>query len=252
MFELGIEALPILISAAFVAGFVDAIAGGGGLITVPALMLVGVPPVQALATNKIQGLFGTGTAALSYARAGHVDLKSQKWLALLAFFAAAGGAMLVSVLPTQWIELTLPVLLIGIAAFFAFRKSAASIERNARLTPLTFSLTAVPLVAAYDGLLGPGAGSFYMIAFVALAGHGILKATAHTKLLNFSSNLGGLAGFILVAQPLWAVGLMMGVAQMLGARLGAKMAMAKGAKLIQPLLVVTSMTLAAKLLWDMM
>jgi hypothetical protein len=91
-----------------------------------------------------------------------------------------------------------------------------------------------------------------MIAFVALGGYGILKATAHTKLLNFASNVGGLAGYMLVAEPLWAIGLAMGVMQMFGAALGAKMAMAKGASLIRPLLVATSMVLALKLLWDVL
>ncbi len=159
MLEFGIEGLLILLAAGFVAGFVDAIAGGAGLITVPALMLAGVPPVQALATNKIQGLFGSGTAALSYARAGHVNLKSQAWVAVVAFFAGAGGALLVSKMPTDWIRIILPVLLIGIAVFFALRKGQGEMDRTARLKPVLFSLTAVPVVAVYDGLLGPGAGS---------------------------------------------------------------------------------------------
>lgn len=252
MLEFGVEGLLLLLAAGFFAGFVDAIAGGGGLITVPALMIAGLPPVQALATNKIQGMFGSGTAAYSYAKSGLVDLRAQAGPALLAFIASLGGALLVSVLPTDWIRLILPVLLIGIALFFALRKDPGEMDRTARLKPIIFSLTAVPVVAFYDGILGPGAGSFYMIAFVALGGYGILKATAHTKLLNFASNVGGLAGFILVANPLWAIGLAMGAMQILGARLGAKVAMAKGARLIRPLLVATSVALALKLLWDVL
>ncbi|MGR3635613.1 MAG: TSUP family transporter [Shimia sp.] len=250
MLDLGFEALLLLLAAGFFAGFVDAIAGGGGLITLPALMIAGIPPIQALATNKIQGMFGAGTAAYSYAKSGLVNLREQALPAVLAGVASFTGALLVSVLPTEWIRLVLPLLLIGIAIFFAFRKDPGDLDRTARLSPLAFTWTAVPLVGAYDGLLGPGAGSFYMIAFVALGGYGILKATAHTKLLNFASNVGGLAGFILVAEPLWALGLMMGAMQIAGARLGAKMAMAKGAKLIRPLLVATSLILAAKLLWN--
>ncbi|TCK99948.1 hypothetical protein BXY66_3654 [Shimia isoporae] len=250
--EFGVEALLILLAAGFFAGFVDSIAGGGGLITLPALMIAGVPPIQALATNKIQGMFGSGTAAYSYAKSGLVNLREQLLPATLAGCASLAGALLVSVLPTEWIRLILPVLLIGIAVFFAFRKDPGDLDRTARLTPAAFTWTAVPLIGAYDGLLGPGAGSFYMIAFVALGGYGILKATAHTKLLNFASNVGGLVGFILMAEPLWAVGLAMGVTQIAGARIGAKMAMAKGARLIRPLLVVTSMVLALKLLWDVL
>ena len=250
-FEFSAEVLAILLAAAFAAGFVDAIAGGGGLITLPVLMLSGVPPVQALATNKIQGMFGAGTAAFSYARSGHVDLKAQAPAALLAAAASFGGALLVTVLPTEWIRMILPVLLIGIALFFALRPGLDDSDRSRRLSPLVFALTAVPLVAGYDGLLGPGAGSFYMLAFVLLSGYGILKATAHTKLLNFASNVGGLIAFALVAQPLWLLGLAMGVAQIAGARLGAKMALKQGAKVIKPLLVLTSLSLAVKLLWEM-
>ncbi|KPA20254.1 hypothetical protein shim_32430 [Shimia sp. SK013] len=252
MLEFGLEALLLLLAAGFFAGFVDAIAGGGGLITLPTLMIAGVPPVQALATNKIQGMFGSGTAAYSYAKSGLVDLREQALPAILAGVASFAGALLVSVLPTDWIQLVLPMLLIGIAIFFAFRKDPGDLDQSARMSPLAFTWTAVPMIGAYDGLLGPGAGSFFMIAFVALGGYGILKATAHTKLLNFASNVGGLAGFILVAEPLWALGLMMGMMQIAGARLGAKIAMAKGAKLIRPLLVATSLVLAAKLLWDVL
>lgn len=251
MLELGLETLAFLLAAAFAAGFIDAVAGGGGLITVPALMLAGLPPVQALATNKVQGMFGAGTAAFSYARSGHVDLKAQAPLALIAFVAALLGALLVSVLPTDWIRLILPVLLIGIALFFALRPGLDDVDKTRRLSPMVFALTAVPLVGAYDGLLGPGAGSFYMLSFVMLSGYGILRATAHTKFLNFASNVGGLVAFALVAKPLWSLGLAMGLAQIAGARLGAVMALRNGARLIKPLLVLTSLGLAIKLLLDM-
>ncbi|MEC7964367.1 MAG: TSUP family transporter, partial [Pseudomonadota bacterium] len=144
-FEFSAEVLAILLAAAFAAGFVDAIAGGGGLITLPVLMLSGVPPVQALATNKIQGMFGAGTAAFSYARSGHVDPKAQAPAALLAAAASFGGALLVTVLPTEWIRLILPVLLIGIALFFALRPGLDDSDRTRRMSPLIFTLTAVPL-----------------------------------------------------------------------------------------------------------
>jgi uncharacterized membrane protein YfcA len=114
-----------------------------------------------------------------------------------------------------------------------------------------FTATMIPLVAAYDGLLGPGTGSFFMIAFVSLAGYGVLKATAHTKLLNFASNLGAIIAFSVVATPWWFTGLAMGAAQILGATCGAALAVKIGAKVIKPLLVITSAGLAAKLLWDM-
>lgn len=207
--------------------------------------------MTALATNKIQGLFGAATAAITYARGGHVDFRTQWKSAIIAFFASICGALLVSVLPVELIRYALPVLLVGIALFFAFKKGLDDVDRARRLSPVIFAATMVPLCAAYDGLLGPGAGSFYMLSFVGLAGYGILKATAHTKLLNFASNAGALAAFAVVATPWWFTGLAMGMAQIAGARVGAGLAQKQGAKVIKPLLVLTTITLALKLIWDM-
>lgn len=251
MFEVTFEVLALLMAAGFVAGFIDAIAGGGGLVTVPTLLLVGADPITALATNKVQGLFGAGTAALSYARGGHVDLRRQAPVALIALLASMCGALLVSVLSTDTIRLVLPIVLIAIALFFALKKGLDDSDRHQRLTPFLFGLTVVPLCGAYDGLLGPGAGSFYMLGFVTLAGFGVLRATAHTKLLNFASNLGGLLVFAVVATPWWLTGFAMAAAQVAGAQCGAALAQKIGARLIKPLLVITSCLLAAKLIWDM-
>ncbi|MGH1464711.1 MAG: TSUP family transporter [Cognatishimia sp.] len=251
MFEVSLDILLMLLAAGFAAGFVDAIAGGGGLITVPVLMLSGANPVTALATNKVQGVFGAATAALSYAKGGHVDLRRQIIPATIAFFASIGGALLVSVMPIHLIKILLPVLMVAIAVFFATQKGLNDTDRTRRMAPTLFMLTMVPLIAGYDGLLGPGTGSFFMLAFVSLGGYGILKATAHTKLLNFASNAGALLAFAVVATPWWLTGLAMGIAQIFGAQLGAKLAQKVGAKLIKPLLVITSLVLAIKLLWDM-
>lgn len=240
----------LLLAAAFMAGFVDSIAGGGGLIAVPALLLAGFSPVEALGTNKLQGLFGSGSATVAYARKGHVDLKAQIGPAVLAATGAALGALLATVIPGEIFRVFLPFLLIAIALYFAFKPSMGDIDRARRLSPFLFGLIVVPVVGFYDGVFGPGAGSFYMLAFVALAGYGLLKATAHTKLLNFASNLGGFAVFAVVGVVSWKVGLMMGVAQFLGAQVGSRLAMKNGAKIIKPLLVITCVALAAKLLLD--
>ena len=159
----------MLMGAAFAAGFVDAIAGGGGLITVPALMLAGVPPAQALATNKIQGVFGTATAALSYARRGLVDLRAQRTEAAVAFAGGLTGAICVTALPTDLLRYVLPVVLIGIAIFFALKPGLNDTDRARRMAPALFTATVVPAIAFYDGLLGPGAGAFLMLGFVMLA-----------------------------------------------------------------------------------
>jgi len=246
------ETIALLIGAALFAGFVDAIAGGGGLITIPALLLAGIPPVEALATNKVQGTFGAGTAALAYARRGHVDLRQQVRPALIAFAAGFAGSQLVPFIPTEALRLILPGVMIAVALFFALKPGLSDADRHQRIGPLAFMLTAVPLIAFYDGLVGPGTGSFFMISFVMLAGHGILKATAHTKFLNFSSNVGSLTAFAIAGSPLWALGLAMGAAQILGAQIGSHMAMRIGARLIKPLLVVTSTAMALRLIWQML
>lgn len=250
MFEIATELALLLVLAAFLAGFVDAIAGGGGLISVPALLLAGLPPVEALATNKLQGSFGAGTAAASYSRAGHVRLRAQlPWAAIAAFFGAM-GALVAHLMPAELLRLIMPVILLAVAAFFAFRKGLSDEDRVQRLKPAAFAFTVVPMVAAYDGFFGPGTGSFFMMGFVLLAGYGVLKATAHTKLLNFASNLGSLAVFLPSGAILWKLGLAMAVGQTLGALLGARLAMRIGARLIRPLLVVTSTAMALRLIWQ--
>lgn len=251
MIEVAPEIFALLVLVAFAAGFIDAIAGGGGLITVPVLIIAGAPPLTAIATNKVQAVFGAAMAAYSYSRGGHVNLSRQKWIALLALCAGGAGAMLTSTLSTDVIRVVLPLLLIAVALFFAFKPGLDDIDRTARFSPLAVALTMVPLVAFYDGLIGPGAGAFYMIGFVALAGYGVIKATAHTKLLNFASNFGGLLIYALVATPWWVTGAAMGVAQLAGAFVGARLAMRKGARLIKPLVVISASALAAKLIWDL-
>lgn len=141
-------------------------------------------------------------------------------------------------------------MLIAIALYFAFKPNMDDVDRAERITPFLFGVTVVPLIGFYDGVFGPGTGSFFMLAFVALAGFGVLKATAHTKLLNFASNVGGFAFFAAADVVSWRIGLAMGVAQFLGARLGASLAMRNGARIIKPLLVVTCVALAVRLLLD--
>ncbi|CDX44475.1 conserved membrane hypothetical protein [Mesorhizobium sp. SOD10] len=250
MIDLTLQTVLILIAAAFAAGFVDSIAGGGGLITIPALLLAGFSPVAALGTNKLQGMFGSGSATIHYAANGQVDLRRQLPSALLALVGGAVGALLATVVPGDFLRAILPLLLIAIALYFALKPNMDDVDRAERLSPFLFGLIIPPLVGFYDGVFGPGAGSFYMLAFVTLAGYGVLKATAHTKLLNFASNIGGFVVFAAVGVIDWKIGLMMGVAQFIGARVGASLAIRIGARLIKPLLVVVCLALAIKLLAD--
>jgi uncharacterized membrane protein YfcA len=250
MLDLTAELVLLLAAAAFAAGFIDSIAGGGGLITVPALLLAGFSPVEALGTNKLQGLFGSGSATIAYASKGYVDLKRQLPWAILSCAGSVAGALLATVLPGELLRIFLPFMLIGIALYFALKPNMDDVDRFQRLSPFLLGLLVVPAIGFYDGLFGPGAGSFFMLAFVTLAGYGVLKATAHTKLLNFASNIGGVAAFAAVGVVSWKIGLLMGACQFLGARVGAGLAMRTGARLIKPLLVFTCIALAIRLLAD--
>ncbi len=248
--EFSPETILILLAiAAYGAGFIDSIAGGGGLITVPALILAGLPPVTALGTNKLQSLFGSGSATWAYASKGHVDLKSQSGSALLSAAGSALGAYVATVVSSDWLRTFLPVLMIAIGFYFLFKPNISDQDRAQRMTPVLFAASIVPAIGFYDGIFGPGTGSFFMLGFVMLAGYGLLKATARTKLLNFASNIGAFIIFALSGAIDWKIGLIMGAAQFAGARTGAHFAMKNGARIIKPLLVTVCLALAAKLLF---
>ncbi len=248
--DLTFQLLLLLFLAAVFAGFVDSIAGGGGLITIPVLLIAGILPLESIATNKLQSQFGSASATIAYARRGHVNLKSQLPMAAIAVLGGGIGALLASRLPADVLGAAIPFLLIAIALFFALKPNLSDIDSHRRITPRLFAITAVPAVALYDGLFGPGAGSFYMLGFVLLAGFGMLKATAHTKLLNLGSNVGSFLVFAFTGSVLWKVGLLMGVGQLLGAQIGSRLAMKSGSKIIKPLLVISCLVLATKLLAD--
>ena len=239
--------LALLVANAFVAGAIDAIAGGGGLLTVPAMALAGIDPVAAVATNKLNATFGAASATIAFARAGHIDLRRQWPLALTAGLGGLAGAVALAHVPRALVAEALPVALVAVVAYFALAPGFGDKDRPPRLSLAAFGATLVPLIGFYDGVFGPGAGSFYMAGFVALCGYGALKASAYTKLCNLSSNLASLALYALAGHVVWQVGLVLAPAQILGAQLGARLAIANGARLIRPLLIAVSSALALRL-----
>lgn len=250
MIEFLPEIVVLLVFAAFAAGFIDAIAGGGGLITVPALLLAGATPLETLGTNKLQSVFGSGAATFAYAKAGYVDIKHQLPMGFMSFTASMAGAYCATLVPQDVFRQILPFVLVAIAVYFFLKPNLSDLDKAERIKPIVFTVTLVPVIGFYDGIFGPGTGSFFMLGFVALAGFGLLKATAHTKFLNFSSNLGSLIIFAIIGVVLWKTALSMGIGQYFGARLGARFAMKNGAKLIKPLLVIVCFALAARLAWQ--
>lgn len=242
--------LGVLFLVALLAGFIDSIAGGGGLLTVPALLAAGLSPAQALATNKLQSVGGSFSASLYFIRRKAVDLREQKLNIAMTFIGSLAGALLVQHVKGDILRQLLPLLVIAIGLYFLLMPKIGEEDRQRRLHGLPFALVAGGCVGFYDGFFGPGAGSFYALAFVTLCGYNLAKSTAHAKVLNFTSNLGGLLLFIIGGKVVWSVGLVMMAGQVLGARLGAKMVLSRGQQLIRPMIVIVSAVMSAKLLYD--
>lgn len=246
--EISLEILALLFLAGTTAGFIDAIAGGGGMISVPALLAAGVPPAQALATNKLQSSFGSFSATLYFVRNGHVSLKQLRYAIFFTFCGATAGASLVQSIDATVLTSLIPIMLIGISLYFLFSPSAA--PSKAKMTDLVFAVLVGFSIGFYDGFFGPGTGSLFAVCFITLAGCSIVEATARTKVLNFTSNISALLLFVVAGLPVWKIGLSMAVGQFIGARLGAKVVVTKGQKWIRPLVVIMSMAMAIKLLWQ--
>lgn len=247
-FSISLELMALLFATGMLAGFVDAIAGGGGLIALPVLLFVGLSPAQALATNKLQSSFGSFSASLYFVRRGLVDLRSIRMMVFCTFVGAASGALLVQQIDPSFLTAVIPILLILIAVYFCFSPQVGEEDVQRRIAPQSFALTVGLGIGFYDGFFGPGTGSFFAIAFVSLLGYGLTKATAHTKVLNFTSNIASLLFFILGGQVVWVLGLLMAAGQLVGARLGAALVVLKGSKLIRPLVVILCILMSLKLL----
>jgi hypothetical protein len=239
--------LALLASVGFVSGFVDAIAGGGGLLTLPALALAGLDPVAVVATNKLAGVFGSGSATLAFARAGKIDLTVMAEPALAAFAGSIAGAFALPYAPRAALADALPFVLLAVAVYFALAPTIGESLRHARISPRAYALTLAPAIGFYDGVFGPGSGSFYMIGFLGLAGFGLIGAIASARIANFGSNAGALAIYVIGGHIAVAPGLAMGAGAFLGARLGAHSALRAGARLARPLIVVMSCAMALRL-----
>ncbi len=237
-----------LVGVAFVAGLVDSIAGGGGLLTLPALLLAGLDPIVALGTNKLQGSAGSLSATIAFARRGLIHWRIAAPFVASAALASLAGAFCISLLPRSWLDALVPALLIAFALYFALSPRISEHGGAPRLSPRAFALTLIPLVGFYDGVFGPGAGTFYMMAFVTVLRFGIVRATGYTKAANAASNLGSLAFFAIKGGIVWPLGLAMACGAFLGAQIGARLAMRLGTRLIRPLLVTVSSIMAARLL----
>ncbi|WP_371432276.1 TSUP family transporter [Novosphingobium sp.] len=239
---------PALTAVAVLTGFVDAIAGGGGLIMMPALIYTGLPPHVVLGTNKVQSACGTAMATLRYHRAGLFAIRPNLPAVAAIFVGALAGALVIQRFDADVLRLVVPLLLMGIALYTVFSPRMDDHDSTARLSERGY-LPAAGAVGFYDGFFGPGAGQFYTTTLVGLRGLGLTRATGLTKLFNLTSNVASIVVFASGGQVLWLLGLCMGAGAMTGAWLGSHWATRLGARLIRPLLVTVSLALTARLVW---
>lgn len=238
----------VLFLAGLGAGFVDSIAGGGGLITVPVLLGVGLPPAAALGTNKFQSSFGSGSAVWHFFRSGALALKGVRLGVLFTAVGAALGAWAVQYLSAVFMKRIIPFLLMGVAAYVLCAPRVVFLGRKTRMKAGLFFLAAGLLLGFYDGFFGPGVGSFWVLALLFLLGRGMIQATAETKLMNFTSNVVSLGVFIVGGHVVWLPGILMALGEIIGARLGSGLVMARGSRIVRPMLVLISLCITAKLL----
>lgn len=241
--------LVALFAAAFVAGYLDTLVGGGGLITIPALLAAGVPPLMALGTNKLQAVGGSGTASISLWLKKQFELKEIIWLVVAAFLGSIVGTLLVQQIDTDTLSFVVPAVIVMIAIYFIFGPQPGKDTREERLSKPMYASTAVPVIGMYDGMFGPGTGSFFVLAGSALRGQDIVRATKFAKPLNFATNAASLVVFIYYAKVIWLLGFVMMFGQFLGARMGANKLMTIDPSVLRYLVITLSCVMLISLFW---
>ncbi len=240
----------ILLGTGLAAGFVDTVAGGGGLITLPALLSLGLSPQDALGTNKFQSSFGSGSATVHYARAGVVDLRKCWEGILFTFIGTSLGALMVLRIDPAFLRQLIPVLLVGITIYLMAKPRVGFEETPPRMKTGMFYLLFGLGLGFYDGFFGPGTGSFWALAFMCFLGFNMTKATGYTKAMNFTSNLFSLIIFIVGRRVHYDYGMVMATGQLIGARFGARAVIQQGAGFIRPIFLTVVVALTLKLLYD--
>lgn len=214
------ETLVFLFLIAIVAGLLDTLAGGGGLIALPALIMSGIPPLLALGTNKLQGSMGTATATLMMLRKRRVAWNDVKFLMLHAFIGSTLGTIAVQFVDTKILSFIIPTVLLLTALYFLLSPAPTADKNKAKMSLKKYRMFVVPCIGWYDGMFGPGTGSFFAMAGVSLRGQNLIEATAVAKTLNFATNIAALFVFLAAGKVVWVAGLLMMLGQMIGAWLG--------------------------------
>ncbi len=241
---------PLLFATGLAAGFVDSIAGGGGLITLPVLLSFGLAPKEALGTNKLQATFGSGSAAAHYAAAKAVPLRACARGFCYTLVGAALGAVVVQQVDPTFLRRAIPVLLVVVAGYVLLKPRLGCFDVRPKMSHAGFDLVFGLALGFYDGFFGPGTGTFWTMAYMLRLGFNMTRATGYTKVMNFASNLSSLVLFLIGGQAYFAIGLTMGIGQLLGARIGSRMVIARGTRFIRPVFLAVVLLLTLKLLYD--
>ncbi|MCX6151920.1 MAG: TSUP family transporter [Ignavibacteriales bacterium] len=241
---------PILFLAGLAAGTIDSIAGGGGLITLPALLGLGFPPHVALGTNKFQSSFGSFTASFYYIKHGQVDLRDCVQGIIFTLIGTVAGTISVQLIHKDFLNDFIPVLLVCIIIYTFITPNLGEIDKHKRLNEKIFYLIFGLMFGFYDGFFGPGVGSFWAIAFVVGLGFNLTKATGYTKVMNFTSNIVSLIIFAISGNIFLLAGLSMATGQIIGARIGSGLVIKKGAKFIRPVFITIVLLTTLKLIYS--
>ena len=239
------ELLMFLFAVSVIAGCLDTLAGGGGLLSLPALIVSGVPPLAALGTNKLQGSMGTATATIMMLRKKQVHWQDVKLLMLAAFIGSAAGTIAVQFINTAALNFIIPLVLLFIAIYF-IASPMASRSAEQKVGDKKYRRFVVPSIGWYDGMFGPGTGSFFALAGVSLRGQGLIESTAIAKTLNFSTNIASLTVFLIVGKVVWVAGLLMMVGQFIGAWVGSHFLVKINPQYLRALVVVMCLSMLAK------
>ncbi|HEU5109317.1 MAG TPA: TSUP family transporter [Micromonosporaceae bacterium] len=252
-----VDTVGVLLLAAAAAGWVDAVVGGGGLLLLPTLLIAvpGMPLATALGTNKLTAITGTTTAAITYARRTTVDWRVAAPAAACAVVASGLGAAVASSVPASAYKPVVLAVLVGVALFVTLRPEMGLTpqpHKRTRGTVAAAIAVAGGLIAWYDGMIGPGTGTFLVLTFTTLIGADFLHASAMAKLVNAGTNLGALIVFAAGGHVWWLLGAGMAVCNVAGATLGAHMALRRGSGFVRVVLLVVVLALVARLGYDIL
>lgn len=252
MDDITVQMIVFLLAAGFIAAFVDSVAGGGGLISLPAMLLTGLPLTVALGTNKLASTTGSLTSTISFMISGKVNKRLVAWLFPITFIGAALGAYTVKQIPPQFLKPLVIVLLITVAVYTVFKKEWGETSTYSGLTHKMAVLSALTafVLGFYDGFFGPGTGSFLLFAFL-MIGFDFVVAAGNAKVLNFASNIASLITFIMLDSVNYYYGLIAAVGMIAGALAGSQMAIRKGAACVRPLFIAITLCLIGKQVWDL-